>query len=272
MIVVEYLWGFLASLYCFIGLGYTSAIAVGYALLGGRSRRFYTTLCYAYSWCQVRLFAAMKITVQGKENLDPNHTYIVLFNHTSQLDPPLGYVVTTELGLHSRMLGKAELFKIPLLSQALHAASFVPVNRRDVAQAKASYVRVKANMTSKDGQPGLSYWVAAEGSRSPDGRLQPFKKGGFITAIETSAAILPIALIGVHKALPKLGIASFFVRAFQPVTAVIGPPIPTHIYSLAQKEELMEKVYAWFAATLPPDQQPEPYLPIRKSSEVVAAS
>lgn len=248
--IVQYSWGFLCSLYAFVGLFYTSAMALVYLGLGGKNQRIVNALIYQYVWFQTIFFGGVRLRIVGAEHLDRTQTYIVTFNHASLMDPPIGYYVLARLGFHTRMLGKAELFRIPVLGHALRAVKFVEVNRRDLAAALKSYKQLRANMAT-----GISYWVAAEGTRSPDGRLKTFKKGGFITAIQTQSLLLPICIKGSQRVIPKSG---WVVRAFMPVTVVIGPPIDASQYTLEQKEELMQRAFDWFAATLEDDQRPLP--------------
>lgn len=253
-VAVQYIWGFTATLYCFFGLFYTSCLALLYVLPGGKNTKVINAIIYQYVWLQTAFFAAVKLKVEGLENIDRSKTYIVTFNHSSLMDPPIGYFVLASNGFPTRMLGKAELFKVPIFGNALKKVGFVEVNRRNLESAKASYIRVKAAMAK-----GMSYWVAAEGSRTGNGRLTTFKKGGFITAIETGAHILPIAIKNANKVIPKSG---WSVRAFMPVTVVIGPPIDAAAYTVDQKEALMERAFLWFASVLDDEQKPLPGTPI----------
>jgi 1-acyl-sn-glycerol-3-phosphate acyltransferase len=251
--IVQYSWGFLCSLYAFVGLFYASCLGLVYIALGGKSPAVINGIIYQYVWLQVVFFGGVRLRIEGAQHLDRARTYIVTFNHASLMDPPIGYYVLAKLGFHTRMLGKAELFRIPVLGHALRAVKFVEVNRRNLAAALKSYEQLRANMAT-----GISYWVAAEGTRSADGRLKTFKKGGFITAIQTQAQLLPICIKGTQRVIPKSG---WVVRAFMPVTVVIGPPLDASQYTLEQKEQLMQRAFNWFAATLGDEQKPLPGTP-----------
>jgi 1-acyl-sn-glycerol-3-phosphate acyltransferase len=85
---------------------------------------------------------------------------------------------------------------------------------------------------------GMSVVIFPEGSRSPDGSIQPFKKGGFTLAIKSKVPIVPIAISGSRDIMPKdrLTATAGEIRMF------VGHPIEIHHYSLQDRESLMRKV------------------------------
>jgi 1-acyl-sn-glycerol-3-phosphate acyltransferase len=93
---------------------------------------------------------------------------------------------------------KKELFKVPLLSTAMRMASFVAVDRSNREAAIASMQRAIEVMKS-----GVNMTAFPEGTRSPDGRLLPFKKGPFHLAMESGVPVLPITIFGTEKMMPK---------------------------------------------------------------------
>ena len=126
------------------------------------------------------------IHVTGAENLEKiaDKSIIVMSNHTSLYDIPVSFLA---LNANIRMLAKKELFSIPILSTALRAGDFVAIDRSNIDQAKLDLKNAERKLRS-----GIVLWVAPEGTRSRDGNLKPFKKGGFHLAIDTKAMILPI--------------------------------------------------------------------------------
>ena len=133
---------------------------------------------YAESAC-ARLAARM---------LEDGRAYLFMSNHASNLDPP---VITPLLGRRISIIAKQELFKIPFFGRAMRAAGFVAVNR---ANSRAAPSRVFVAPLQCCNQ-GMGMLVFPEGTRSPDGRLLPFKKGPFHLAMEAGVPVVPITIV-----------------------------------------------------------------------------
>lgn len=122
---------------------------------------------------------------------------LFLVNHASNIDPPLLTAVMRPR--RTAMLIKRELLRIPLLGWGMQLAGFVPVARSgSVDDAKRSLERAATVLRS-----GVSLTVFVEGTRSPDGRLLPFKKGPFFLAMESGVPVVPVTLSGTSALLPK---------------------------------------------------------------------
>jgi 1-acyl-sn-glycerol-3-phosphate acyltransferase len=142
----------------------------------------------------VRL-AGVRARVTGLDRFDRSRAYIFMSNHVSNLDPPL---LIPLIPVRTSVMAKQELFRIPILGRAMLLASLVPVDRKDRDAAVASVHRAAEVVRN-----GISMTVFPEGTRSPDGRLLPFKKGPFYLALETGAPIVPVTIVGTEKLLPK---------------------------------------------------------------------
>ena len=116
-----------------------------------------------------------------------------------------------------RMLGKKELFQIPLWGRGLRAAEFIEVDRSNHVRALAS-IEYAARLV----RDGVSIYLAPEGTRSRDGRIGKLKKGGFHLALDTATPIVPVAIRGTFAFLPRGGKSA---RTGQPVDVTIGAPI-----------------------------------------------
>jgi 1-acyl-sn-glycerol-3-phosphate acyltransferase len=173
----------------------------------------------------------------GLKNLDLKQAYIYMCNHVSNLDPP---VVIGWLPQRTSVMAKRELFRIPILGRAMRMASIVPIDRRNKDAAITS-VRAAAEVL----RSGLSMVVFPEGTRSPDGRLLPFKKGPFYMATETSAPIVPVTVLNTDKMLLK---GRFRLRPGT-ATVVFHPPLVST--NFATREALMEAVRAYIGSALP---------------------
>lgn len=167
--------------------------------------------------------------------------WVVMANHESLLDPPL---LISHLGIgHLRFVAKAGLFKVPIFGQGLTALGHIPIDRgrrdRAVASLRRAGERIRA---------GTSVLVFPEGTRN-DGRgaMRPFKKGGFILAIEAGVPILPVAVIGTARILPK---DDWAPRAPGPVRILTGAPIPTAGLTVADRDALMARTRAAIEALI----------------------
>lgn len=187
--------------------------------------------------------AGIRISVEGRQNV-PDGPCVFVANHASNADPP---AVVAAIPKRVALLAKKELFRIPIFSQALRAGEFVPVDRSDREAARASVEEAISKL-----RRGLSFLVFPEGTRSRDGRLQPFKKGSFVMAISAGVPVVPISVAGSHRVMPK---GAFVIH---PGTIVVRfhPAIPTIDYGLADRDRLADKVRAIIASGLPDDQKP----------------
>jgi 1-acyl-sn-glycerol-3-phosphate acyltransferase len=121
---------------------------------------------------------------------------LYLVNHASNLDPPL---LASVLPGRSAMLIKRELLRIPLLGWGMRLAGFVPVARSgSVEDARKSLDEAASVLRS-----GISLAIFVEGTRSPDGRLLPFKKGPFFLAETCKLPVVPVTIRGTSALMPK---------------------------------------------------------------------
>lgn len=204
------------------------------------------------------VICGIKVKVEGLGNIPPG-VCIFVGNHTSNADPP---AVVGAIPRRVALLGKKEVFKVPIFGTALKLAGFVPVDRANRESAIASVDEALEQLKA-----GVSYLIFPEGTRSPDGRLQPFKKGSFVMAIRAQAPIVPVTVIGAHKVMRK------GERAVHPgiVTVKFHPPVEVAGYAVEDRDELIARVQAIVASGLPEDQQPLPVNVEKADSSYVAA-
>ena len=181
--------------------------------------------------------AGIRVRREGLENIGPGTQYIFLSNHVSNLDPPV--LLPAIPGMTSAFL-KRELMKIPLLGTALRMGKFVPVSRGNSREEARRSVEAASDAL----RSGLHITIFPEGTRSPDGRLQPFKKGAFFLAEGTGAPIIPVVIRGTERMMPK---GTLKIRPGEAVIRFL-PPIRPQDY--ASREELMEAVRAALQAEL----------------------
>jgi 1-acyl-sn-glycerol-3-phosphate acyltransferase len=157
--------------------------------------------------------AQVDLEVHGSFPRD--RSYIVMSNHQSHFDIPILYCVWPG---RLRMVAKIELFKVPIWGRAMREAGFVPVDRSGSREQSQAALDQAARAIAG----GTSIWIAPEGTRSPDGRLGKFKKGGFRLAIDTETPIVPLALDGSIDIIPK---KTTLVRKGARVKVTVGSPI-----------------------------------------------
>ncbi|MBA2648776.1 MAG: 1-acyl-sn-glycerol-3-phosphate acyltransferase [Legionella sp.] len=163
----------------------------------------------------------------------PKRATILMCNHSSAFDIPLSFKVFPNHSI--RMLAKSELSKIPLLSKGMKAAEFPFIDRKNRYQAVKDLAVAQQLMES-----GIILWVAPEGTRSKNGKLAPFKKGAFITAIQAGAVIIPVGIRGAFDILPP---GSSNIRLCQQAEIIIGQPLDAARFTLENKEELISRTY-----------------------------
>jgi 1-acyl-sn-glycerol-3-phosphate acyltransferase len=117
-----------------------------------------------------------------------------------------------------RALHKAELAKLPIFGRVMRVAGFVPVERRHRKRAIEAVDEAVSALRA-----GHSFVLAPEGTRSRTDELLPFKKGGFVMAINAQVPVVPIALVGTAAAMPR---GRWYVTPTL-VHVKIGAPIPT---------------------------------------------
>lgn len=158
---------------------------------------------------------------------------IVMCNHSSLYDIPLSLKAFPNHSI--RMLAKKELSRIPILGKGMEAAEFPFIDRKNRRQAIKDLEAVHRLLES-----GIVMWIAPEGTRSKDGKLAPFKKGAFISAIQAKATIIPIGIRGAYDILPA---RTFQFNMNQKAEVHIGDPIDASKYTLDNKEVLIEEVF-----------------------------
>ncbi len=171
---------------------------------------------------QVIELLEVDLHVTGAERVPPGRAYVYTSNHQSHLDIPMLYASLPSPTL--RMLAKKELFEIPVWGRALRAAEFVEVDRKNHVRAVQSIARA-ADLI----RDGVSVWLAAEGTRSFDGKIGPLKKGGFHLATATQTPIVPVAIRGTIGILPR---GTKAMQKGKRVDVTIGSPIPVEGRSL----------------------------------------
>ncbi len=194
---------------------------------------------YCRIWARFGLWlAGVRIQVQGLEHLLPGKTVVYMANHQSQFD-----ILALFAGIPGqfRWIAKEELFHIPLFGLAMRRTGYIPLDRSNNKKAMKSMIEASRRISD-----GTSVVVFPEGTRSPDGTLLPFKKGGFILAQKAGVPIIPVTIDGSVRIMPK-GERTVHGGTIE---LTIHPPVPSEGIGSAEREALISAVQQPIADTL----------------------
>jgi 1-acyl-sn-glycerol-3-phosphate acyltransferase len=186
---------------------------------------------YAKVWGKIALLAnRVKVRVEGMEHLNGKGPYLFMSNHQGFYDI---FALLGHLPYQFKWLAKKELFSVPFLGWTMAAVGYISIDRggtRNTVEAM--------NEAAQKIRDGMSVVIFPEGSRSPDGSIQPFKKGGFTLAIKSKVPIVPIAISGSRDIMPK----DKLTATPGEIRILVGHPIETANCSLKDRESLMKNV------------------------------
>src|SRR5436305_6030284 len=170
----------------------------------------------ARNWCRmIAVTAGARVRVHGVHHIQPKTSYVFLSTHQSLMDIPamLGY-----LPAQLRIAAKKSLFRVPFMGWHLKRAGHIPIDRSSTENAVASMQKAASYLRN-----GICAFVFPEGTRSRDGYLHKFKKGGFKLALQAGVPIIPITIIGSRQILPP---DEIILRA-GPIEMYVDAPVPT---------------------------------------------
>jgi len=199
------------------------------------------------AWNLVNLFVyRLEVEVEGVDRIPRDTPLVIMSNHQSMLD--IAALVKT-LPIDFRFVAKKELVRVPFFGWALWSSGQIIVDRQNRARSVASLRRAAKRIRS-----GVNVIIFPEGTRSRDGRLGPFKSGGFHLAIQAQVPILPATVSGSHRISRK---GSLRVRRGAKVKIHYGDPIPTRGLAIADREALKDRVRRAIERGYDPKLQPE---------------
>lgn len=182
-------------------------------------------------WGRALLWVAgAKVHIEGAEGGKLDQPLVVVANHQSWFDV---FALAGTLPARTRFVAKEELRRVPLFGAAWEMCGHIRVNRGDRAEAVRSLD--EAGHRIRDER--LNVIVFAEGTRSRDGRLMPFKKGAFMLALQTGVPILPIGISGSRGVMAK---GSFRIRPGE-IRIRLGEPISVEGLTLADRDALLQR-------------------------------
>jgi 1-acyl-sn-glycerol-3-phosphate acyltransferase len=185
-------------------------------------------LARMWAWVILKV-TGVHVVVRGGEKIDHSRAYMIIANHQSHFDgPALAWGLD---GLQFRWIAKKELLGIPFFGHCLNSSRNIFIDRTDRKSAVDSIQEGMAMLPS-----GAGVMCFAEGTRSVDGCLGAFKKGGFAAAIEYGMPLLPVTINGSHHVLPKGSL--IFRKGI--IELVVGDPIETAGKGSEELENLIQ--------------------------------
>jgi len=228
-------------LFKYIRLGFNAVMISVYTLVGTSilfalfpvfRRRMYVDFLTRLWVRFILITCGVKISVEGSENLERGELYVFVANHQSLFDIP---ACIAAIPARLRMLAKKELFRIPVFGWGMWGVGHVRIDREDRKKAVKSVGRAVERLKSEN----ISPLVFPEGTRSPDGKIHPFKKGAFVLAVKAQRKVVPVTITGSRNILPK---KSFFISPGA-IHVIIDKPIDTQGMNYENRETLAKNTH-----------------------------
>ena len=187
--------------------------------------------------------AGVRLEIHRLDQIPSHRAVVFMANHQSNCDPPALLAVLPPV----LVLAKKEFFRVPIIGRGMVVRGFIPVDRRNREQALEAVEKGVQALKA-----GKSFLVYPEGTRSPDGRLQRFKKGVFVMAIKAGAPIVPISVSGSNKIMPK----GKFVMRPGGVRITFHEPVATQGSAIEDRQLIIDRVRQAILAGLEKDEWP----------------
>jgi 1-acyl-sn-glycerol-3-phosphate acyltransferase len=186
---------------------------------------------YARAWAWLIIKSSgVRVALSGRDHIEEGRPHVLMANHQGAFDI---FALLAYLPVNFKWVAREEIFRIPILGWAMAAAGYISIDRKGKKKAMESVERAVAKI-----RDGASVLVFPEGTRSPDGEIHPFKRGGFTLAVKAGVPIIPISIRGSRNVLPR---SSLRVRPGR-IEIIVGKCVRTDDRSLADRGSLMEEV------------------------------
>jgi 1-acyl-sn-glycerol-3-phosphate acyltransferase len=193
---------------------------------------------HARLWSRLGLLmAGTRVEVVGRENI-PAGPVIFMSNHQSNFDI---YTLFSAIPQQFAFIAKEELFRVPVFGHSMARAGYIPLNRESGRSALKSITAAAERIRN-----GQSVVIFPEGTRSPDGKLLPFKRGGFLVAAKAGVPIVPCTINGSRLVNPSKKIELYPGV----ITIRFGEPIMAEARNETERQQLLERVQAAIDAGL----------------------
>jgi 1-acyl-sn-glycerol-3-phosphate acyltransferase len=225
----HYLWGLGADVGIFVYTIVLGPLATAAALVARNGRPIDVL---GRLWCRLIVWTCgIRVELRGLENLENGRSYVLISNHLSNFDI---WCTLATLPCRLHFVAKKELLRVPVFGKALAVSDHIVIDRTDPESAIRAI-----NAAAARSLQGVCILFYAEGTRSPDGKIQEFKKGGVVLALQTGLPIIPVSISGTRKFLPK-GCA--VIRPSGRVRIVLDAPFETAGLPVEAKDDLNRRV------------------------------
>lgn len=226
----HWLWGLGADLAIFFITVFWGGLAILTVLF---TRRGWAVDVFGRIWARwITGVCGIRVDVEGVEQLDPRRSYVIVSNHLSNFDI---WATLAAVPLNIRFIAKKELLRLPIFGQALALSDHIVIDR---SNPEVAIARINERIAGQIND-GFCILFYAEGTRSRDGKVHTFKKGGVTLALRTGLPVVPMSVSGTRKFLPR---SHVIIRPAGRVKIVLAPPIETTNCPLDRRDELNEQV------------------------------
>ncbi len=174
----------------------------------------HNVIMISWSWILLKV-AGIKLDITGRKHIPAQGPGVMIMNHESALDIPIAVVA---LNVPVRFMAKQELFRIPVFGWCLSLCHHIPIDRQDTRRAVESINKVSSSIIKRK----QFVIVSPEGTRSYDGKIKPFKKGGFRLAEQQNLPLIPVTLMGTRFCVPK--------KSFKLIPGIVQVAIDQPVY------------------------------------------
>lgn len=218
------------------------SVIIGSFLGGGNWWGYYPQVIWARIFCWL---AFVKVTVRGRENIDPKTSYVFVANHQGAYDI---FSIYGYLGHKFRWMMKASLRKIPFVGQACQASRQIYVDKSSPTALRHTMERAEEVLRG-----GNSLVVFPEGARTWDGKMRKFKRGAYLLAMEFNLPVVPLTIDGSFAVMPRF---KWLPNPGHIILTIHKPVFPPEGgYDLPT---LMEETFKTINSSLPPKDRQQP--------------
>lgn len=189
------------------------AVGIGCTVGNGHFWGYYPGKWWA--WLITRIFL-LPVKVEGREHLEPGHSYVFVANHQGAFDI---FLIYGFLNRNFKWMMKYQLGKIPFVGYACRKSHQIFVDKRGPSRVRETYEKARKILA----QGNHSVVVFPEGARTFTGHMGEFKKGAFMLADELQLPVVPLTINGSFDVMPRMKDMHFVT--WHPLHLTIHQPV-----------------------------------------------